>query len=58
MGSSETITHSTYVVLYFAIDFLCFGWQREEAGEDEEEEGMDPAMAQLMGFGGFGGSRK
>ncbi|GAB4813469.1 hypothetical protein N2152v2_000515 [Parachlorella kessleri] len=27
-------------------------------GEEEEEEGMDPEMAAMMGFGGFGTSKK
>lgn len=30
----------------------------EEAGEEEEEEGIDPNLAAMMGFSGFGGSRK
>ena len=29
----------------------------KKASDDEEEE-MDPSMALMMGFGGFGGSKK
>ena len=28
------------------------------AGDEEEGGGMDPEMAAMMGFGGFGGSKK
>ncbi len=30
----------------------------EEEEEDVEEEGMNPDLAAMMGFSGFGGSRK
>jgi hypothetical protein len=28
--------------------------EAKAAGSDDEEEGMDPALAAMMGFGGFG----
>lgn len=28
--------------------------ETKAAGSDDEEEGMDPALAAMMGFGGFG----
>lgn len=32
--------------------------QKAATPSDDEEEEMDPAMAAMMGFGGFGGSKK
>ncbi|PSC74503.1 Zinc finger matrin-type 2 [Micractinium conductrix] len=34
------------------------GKRRHDASDDEEEEEMDPEMAAMMGFGGFGTSKK
>jgi hypothetical protein len=32
--------------------------EKEAAAEGGEDEGVDPDMMALMGFGGFGGSKK
>jgi U4/U6.U5 tri-snRNP component SNU23 len=32
--------------------------EAEEGDEEEEEDGVDPEFAAMMGFGGFGGSKK
>ncbi len=34
------------------------GKRRKAESESEEEEEIDPAMAEMMGFGGFGTSKK
>lgn len=34
------------------------GKRRKAESESDEEEGIDPAMAEMMGFGGFGTSKK
>lgn len=30
----------------------------EDEDKEEEEEDVDPAFAEMMGFGGFGGSKR
>lgn len=46
-----------YLPYYFMIlNYFCYRDQKEKAAEEEPE--VDPDVAAMMGFGGFGSSKK
>ena len=54
-GCSEMLEN----VLHFCERKMCCLLQRAlKQDNSDDEDGMDPEMAMMMGFGGFGGSKK